>query len=63
MYGIIRDSRNPVKSQIMPKTRIPNLFLTGQNLNLHGMLGVIMSSFVTAGEFIDINKLIKDVNT
>ncbi len=63
MYGIIRDSRNPIKSQIMPQTRIPNLYLTGQNLNLHGMLGVLMTSFVTAGEFIDLNKLVKDVNS
>ena len=62
MYGILRDSRNPVKSQIMPRTKIPNLFLTGQNLNLHGMLGVIMSSFVTAGEFTGLNHLVKQVD-
>lgn len=62
MYGLIRDSRNPNESQIMPKTKIPNLLLTGQNINLHGSLGVLISSVVTCGEIIGTNKLVKQFN-
>ncbi len=62
MYGILRDSRNPTKSQIMPKTKIPNLLLTGQNINLHGSLGVLISSVVTCGEILGTNELVKQFN-
>mgnify|MGYP002381471354 CR=1 FL=1 len=47
MYGIAKDCRNPLKTFISPRTKIPNLYLTGQNLNLHGVLGTTMSGLVT----------------
>jgi all-trans-retinol 13,14-reductase len=47
MYGIVKDYQNPLKTFISPRTKIPNLFLTGQNLNLHGVLGATMSGLVT----------------
>ncbi|HMU10427.1 MAG TPA: NAD(P)/FAD-dependent oxidoreductase [Ferruginibacter sp.] len=47
MYGIAKDYRNPLKTFISPRTKIPNLYLTGQNLNLHGVLGASMSGLVT----------------
>ena len=34
------------------KTPIPNLFLTGQSLTLHGLLGVTMTSLFTVSELI-----------
>ena len=48
-YGIMKDWRNPLGSVISPRTPVPNLFLPGQNLNLHGILGTSMTSFLTAG--------------
>ena len=30
-----------------PRTPLRNLFMTGQSLNLHGMLGVSMTSVMT----------------
>ncbi len=48
-YGIMKDWRNPLGSVISPRTPVQNLFLTGQNLNLHGILGTSMTSFLTAG--------------
>ena len=48
-YGIMKDWRNPLGSVISPRTPVSNLFLTGQNLNLHGILGTSMTSFLTAG--------------
>jgi all-trans-retinol 13,14-reductase len=47
LYGILKDSNNPMKSLIMPKTPIPNLLLTGQNTVLHGVLGVTISAVMT----------------
>ncbi len=61
LYGILKDSTNPSKSFISPRTRIPNLFLTGQNVGLHGVMGVSVGAFVTAFEFVDRHKVIEKV--
>lgn len=50
MYGIIKDASQPEKTTIYPKTKIPGLFLTGQNVNLHGALGVTIGAVMTCGE-------------
>ncbi|WP_018627220.1 phytoene desaturase family protein [Niabella aurantiaca] len=47
MYGIQKDYNNPLQTVISPRTKIPNLFLTGQNLNLHGILGTSLSAVLT----------------
>lgn len=52
MYGYVKDSGNPLKSIISPKTKIPNLFLTGQSINMHGILGVTIGAFVTCSEIL-----------
>lgn len=61
LYGIAKDYRDPLKTFISPKTRIPNLLLTGQNLNLHGVLGVTVSSVVTCSELLGQQYLIKKI--
>ncbi len=62
MYGILKDYRNSFNTFIAPCTRVPNLFLTGQNLNLHGILGVTISALITCGEIIDIGALMKSLS-
>jgi all-trans-retinol 13,14-reductase len=62
MYGTLRDYHDPMSSYVFPRTKLPNLYFTGQNINLHGMLGVSISSLMTCGEFLGLNKLIKEVN-
>jgi all-trans-retinol 13,14-reductase len=47
MYGIVKDFNDPIKTLISAKTKVPNLLLTGQNLNLHGVLGVTETALVT----------------
>lgn len=47
IYGVQKDFHDPLKTMISPRTKIPNLFLTGQNLNLHGILGVSLSAVLT----------------
>ncbi len=61
MYGVLTDSRNPYDSQVMPKTRVKNLFLTGQNVNMHGVLGVSVGALLTCGEILGINNIMADV--
>lgn len=52
MYGILKDARSPYASVFAPRTKVPNLYMTGQNLNLHGIVGVTISAVVTAGEIL-----------
>ncbi|WP_417609257.1 phytoene desaturase family protein [Owenweeksia hongkongensis] len=62
IYGVVKDYNAPLKTFITPKTKIPNLYLTGQNINLHGILGVSISSLVTCSEFIDKKYLLDKIN-
>lgn len=50
IYGYSKDYKNPLKAYISPQTKLNNLFFTGQNVNLHGVLGVTVSAFMTCGE-------------
>lgn len=61
MYGIIKDYNQPLRSFISPRTKVPNLYLTGQNLNMHGMLGVTVSAFITCSRFCGLKYLIDKV--
>ncbi|WP_353718594.1 NAD(P)/FAD-dependent oxidoreductase [Dyadobacter sp. 676] len=61
MYGILKDSTSPMKTRINTRTKIPNLHLTGQNVALHGILGVTVGAFVTCFSFVDKEKLIQKV--
>ncbi len=67
MYGYVKDVNNPLLSFISPRTKIPNLYFTGQSLNMHGILGVTISGVVTCseilgGEFL-INKILATETT
>lgn len=61
MYGIVKDYQNPLKTFISPRTKIPNLYLTGQNLNLHGILGATMSGLVTCTAFLGNEDIIEKI--
>ncbi|MFM6924387.1 MAG: phytoene desaturase family protein [Ferruginibacter sp.] len=61
MYGITKDYSNPLKTFISPRTKIPNLYLTGQNLNLHGILGATMSGLVTCVAFLGNEDIIEKI--
>ncbi len=51
-YGVRRDCRNLVITMLSPRTPIPNLMLTGQNLMLHGLEGVSMTALLTCQEIL-----------
>ncbi len=55
-YGVRKDYRNLMMTMLSPRTPLPNLLLTGQNIILHGLEGVAMTATHTCkavlGEFI-----------
>ncbi|MDR1815048.1 MAG: NAD(P)/FAD-dependent oxidoreductase [Tannerella sp.] len=51
-YGIRKNYNSLLTTVLSPRTPEPNLFLTGQNLNIHGVLGVSMTSFLTCAEIV-----------
>lgn len=60
-YGILKDCKDPLRSIVLPKTKIPNLYFTGQNLNIHGILGTTTSAFITCSEFIGFKNLVNKI--
>ncbi len=59
-YGIRKDFESPMTTVLTPRTPIKNLLLTGQNLNLHGVLGVSMTALFTCREIIKSGQWIVD---
>ena len=49
-FGFRKDFSNPMMTIVSPKTQIPNLFMTGQSLMLHGLHGVTMTAAYTCQE-------------
>jgi all-trans-retinol 13,14-reductase len=52
IYGIAMDANEAIKYIFSSKQRLENLYLTGQNLNLHGIVGVSVSAIVTCSEIL-----------
>lgn len=51
-YGIVKNYQYPQISFVSTRTKLKNLFLTGQNLNVHGALGVTLTAMLTCSEFV-----------
>ena len=49
-YGILKDCDHVMTTFLPPRTPVPNLFLTGQNVNFHGILGVTVTASQLAGQ-------------
>jgi all-trans-retinol 13,14-reductase len=62
MYGYVKDSNDPMKSFIAPKTKLNNLYLTGQSINMHGVLGVTIGAVVTCSEIVGKEYLVTKIN-
>ncbi|MDR2038539.1 MAG: NAD(P)/FAD-dependent oxidoreductase [Bacteroidales bacterium] len=60
-YGIQKDYNRLPFTMLTPQTQVPNLLLTGQNLNLHGILGVSMTSFFTCAKITGMEYLVKEL--
>ena len=61
LYGFERNYQDPMRTALAVQTRIPNLRLTGQNVNIHGILGVTVSAVLACIGFVDREKLLTDI--
>lgn len=57
MYGIVKDVEAGPAYRISYRTKIPNLLLVGQNINSHGILGVLVGTMITCGNLLGPGKL------
>ena len=62
MYGFVKDANSPMKTFISPRSKIGNLFFSGQNVRMHGIMGVTIGAFVTCMEMIDRERLTQKLN-
>lgn len=51
-YGIAHDITLGVSCHIPQRTKLPGLYLTGQNINSHGILGVLVGTIVTCSDLL-----------
>lgn len=61
-YGVIKDYHNPLAACIPVRMKIPNLLLTGQNINIHGCLGTSISAVATCGALVGAEYLTKKIS-
>lgn len=63
MYGLQKNVQYPERTTFSTRTKIENLFLTGQNINLHGILGSSITSILTAAACgIGLENLVNKIN-
>ena len=61
LYGIAKDAHSLAASRIPHRWKIPNLLQTGQNINSHGMLGVLVGAIVTCSELVRPEDIYKEL--
>src|SRR5690606_18598507 len=62
MYGFVKDANQPLKNNLPPRTKIKNLLLTGQSVNMHGILGVTICAVMTCSEILGRDYLLQKIN-
>ena len=62
MYGVAKDIHAGAEGRVPYRTKIPNLFLAGQNVNSHGMLGVMVGTIVTCSELVPADRIYSQIN-
>jgi len=63
LYGVKKDCNNIMLSHIPVRTKLKNLLLSGQNINLHGMVGTPLTALSTCGELIGLEYLLNEINS
>lgn len=62
IFGFRKDANNLMLTQMPVYTKVKNLLLTGQNVNLHGICGVPLTAINTVEAILGENKLVKKIN-
>lgn len=60
-YGIRKDYNQLMFTVLTPRTPVANLLLTGQSLNLHGILGTSMTAMFTCAEVLGMESIVNDL--
>ena len=60
-YGIRKDCRDALSTVLSTKTPVPNLFLAGQSVNLHGLLGVSMTSVFACAQILGMETVRRNI--
>lgn len=61
LYGSIKDASQPLRHFIASKSKISNLYFTGQGVNMHGILGVTIGAVSTCAEILGRNYLLDKI--
>lgn len=61
IFGYRKDCQNMIFSQLTVYTKIDNLYLTGQNIILHGICGVPLTAIKTAEAILGKNTIINQI--
>ena len=61
-YGFQKDSNDLMLSQMSVSTKVKNLFLTGQNVNIHGLCGVSLTAIETVEALVGRNAIVSKIN-
>ena len=62
LYGVRKDCQNIMLSQLPIWTKVRNLLLTGQNVNLHGICGVPLTAVNTVEALVGQNTMVEKIN-
>nr|WP_317630682.1 NAD(P)/FAD-dependent oxidoreductase [uncultured Flavobacterium sp.] len=61
LYGPVKSALNPLNHFIATKSKIDNLYFTGQGVNMHGILGVTIGAVATCAEILGKDYLISKI--
>jgi all-trans-retinol 13,14-reductase len=61
MYGLAKDVSLGASCHVPFKTKIPNLIFAGQNINSHGMLGVLVGTMIVCSNLIGEDNLFRQI--
>lgn len=62
MYGVAKDINLGAAGRVPYRTKVPNLLLAGQNVNSHGMLGVVVGTIVTCSELVPAEQIYRQID-
>jgi all-trans-retinol 13,14-reductase len=63
LYGPLKDVDRPAQTALAVRTKIPNLLLTGQNVNMHGVMGVTITAVATCAELLGLEYLLSKIRS
>lgn len=62
IYGMMPDVHQPMQTRVPIRTKIPNLLLAGQNVGVHGVLGVSINAVAATAELLGMDYLLQKIN-